>query len=263
MADGTSGNTSVGLTLPKVALTSLAVGFSARNTSSVVWRSAGAARSVLFTSTTSAFSTCSARSCPTVSKPPWCPASCSFRLLASRLSSQSRPNRLASTTATLRLISVMSVAGMPTSTPMSQCCRIFSGSPIPLSSMTIWWKGRDPIRLESSWTEATRSSDAVQQTQPFESSAISMAPPRSYFCISWASMFTAATSFTTTPRRTPSWFSSTCFNRDVLPAPKKPLSSVTGVRVQFPMPSTRSSAPLKSRMVVVGSTSSSSSSCTL
>mmetsp|Transcript_106911 Transcript_106911/g.312593 ORF Transcript_106911/g.312593 Transcript_106911/m.312593 type:complete len:255 (-) Transcript_106911:403-1167(-) len=249
----------MGLTLPKVALRSSPSGFRARTTLSVVASSSGEARSVLLTNTASAFSTCSASNWPTVSKPPSCPAASSFRAAAFRLSSQSLPKRLASTTATVRLISVRSVAGMPTSTPMSQWRRMRSGSPTPLSSMTMWWKSTEPIRLTSSWTEATRSSDAVQHTQPLDSSATSMAPPRSYFLTSCESMFTAAISLTMTPRRTPSWFSSTCFKRDVFPDPRNPVRRVTGVRVQSLIFSTRSSVLLKSKIVVVGTSSSSSS----
>mmetsp|Transcript_115389 Transcript_115389/g.368196 ORF Transcript_115389/g.368196 Transcript_115389/m.368196 type:complete len:213 (-) Transcript_115389:265-903(-) len=149
---------------------------------------------------------------------------------------------------------------MPTSTPTSQWRRMASGSPTPLSSMTRWWKGAAPMRLTSSWTEATRSSEAVQQTQPLESSATSMAPPRSYLRTSCESMFTAATSLTTTPRRTPSWFSRMCFSRDVLPEPRKPVRRVTGVRSTSFILRRRSSVLLKSRIVVVGVSSWSGSS---
>jgi len=256
-ARGTAGRISRGLTFPKVVLWTLAVGLSARATSSVVFSSSSVAKSTLLTRITSAFSACSASSWPTVSKVE-CSTPSSFRSDALRLSSQSVPNELASTTVIVRLISVCMAAGTPTSTPMSQCLRIASGSPTPLSSITMWWKGLLPPLFNRSWTVATKSSVAVQHTQPFDSSAISMAPPRSYLWTSWASMFTAATSLTMTPRRTPSWFSSTCFSRVVLPAPKNPVSIVIGVLERCRSCRRRSSAPVKSITMVPGPSSSSS-----
>ncbi len=56
----------------------------------------------------------------------------------------------------------------------------------------------------------------------------SAASPRA---TSWASMFTSLMSLTMTATRRPSRFSSTWLRREVFPAPRKPLSTVTGKRV--------------------------------
>eukprot|EP00444_Apocalathium_aciculiferum_P017815 CAMPEP_0183464072 /NCGR_PEP_ID=MMETSP0370-20130417/144730_1 /TAXON_ID=268820 /ORGANISM="Peridinium aciculiferum, Strain PAER-2" /LENGTH=88 /DNA_ID=CAMNT_0025656211 /DNA_START=46 /DNA_END=309 /DNA_ORIENTATION=- len=85
---GISGKMSSGLTLPKTALITCAVGFKARTTSSVVRNSSSVAKSDLFRRTTSAFSTCSASNWPTVSKLSCCTPS-SLRAQARRLSNQS------------------------------------------------------------------------------------------------------------------------------------------------------------------------------
>ena len=86
----------------------------------------------------------------------------------------------------------------------------------------------------SSASAPNRSSPAEQQAQPLLSSIMSsgrplMLPWPAPSLMSLASTLTAATSFTTTPTLTPSVFSSRCLSSVVLPVPRKPLSSVTGI----------------------------------
>ena len=75
------------------------------------------------------------------------------------------------------------------------------------------------------------SSAAVQQAQPFCSSTVSSGDdvPPVFLDTSAASMFISATSFTMRPTLIPALFSSRCFSSVVLPAPRKPESSVIGV----------------------------------
>ena len=77
------------------------------------------------------------------------------------------------------------------------------------------------------------SSAAVQQAQPFCSSMVSSGDdvPPVFLDTSAASMFISATSFTMRPTLIPALFSSRCFSSVVLPAPRKPESSVIGVGV--------------------------------
>ena len=77
------------------------------------------------------------------------------------------------------------------------------------------------------------SSAAVQQAQPFCSSTVSSGDdvPPVFLDTSAASMFISATSFTMRPTLIPALFSSRCFSSVVLPAPRKPESSVIGVGV--------------------------------
>mmetsp|Transcript_62433 Transcript_62433/g.176079 ORF Transcript_62433/g.176079 Transcript_62433/m.176079 type:complete len:251 (+) Transcript_62433:927-1679(+) len=79
-------------------------------------------------------------------------------------------------------------------------------------------------------TLLTRSSRRVQQMQPLLSST-SLSLLSSSFTPSvrsFASMLTEAMSLTKTATRMPSRLFSTCVSRVVLPAPRKPLSTVTG-----------------------------------
>mmetsp|Transcript_118921 Transcript_118921/g.337166 ORF Transcript_118921/g.337166 Transcript_118921/m.337166 type:complete len:242 (+) Transcript_118921:1003-1728(+) len=140
---GTAGSTRLGATSPKRAWCDGALLLRAATTSSVSRSSSAVARSVLFTTTTSAHSTCSARSWPTFSSRALFFSSClspctsSFRSCACRVSSQSRPKVLASTTVTTCFTSVRSATGMVHSRPMVQFLLTASGSPTPLSSTTM------------------------------------------------------------------------------------------------------------------------------
>mmetsp|Transcript_95055 Transcript_95055/g.245568 ORF Transcript_95055/g.245568 Transcript_95055/m.245568 type:complete len:227 (-) Transcript_95055:3-683(-) len=208
----------------------------------VVCNSSWLAMSILLTTTTLAHSTCSASNWPTFSRRALFFSSClsprttSFRSCACRVSSQSLPKLLASTTVTTCFTSVRSATGMVHSRPMAQFRRTASGSPTPLSSTTMCSKGRSFERITMFCTAVKRSSAEEQQTHPFCSSVTSTKPV-SKRLTSWESMLTAATSLTTTPILTPSWFSRRCFSSEVFPVPRKPLRSVTGV---FGLPSNNS-----------------------
>ncbi|MNO74701.1 hypothetical protein D3C76_657150 [compost metagenome] len=105
-----------------------------------------------------------------------------------------------------------------------------SGSEMPVDSMTNWSK-RPSLARRS--TSSRRSSRKVQQMQPllistsFSSVRDSSAPPSR---ISAASMFTSLMSLTITATRRPSRLFRIWLSRVVLPAPRKPESTVTGSR---------------------------------
>mmetsp|Transcript_86962 Transcript_86962/g.225918 ORF Transcript_86962/g.225918 Transcript_86962/m.225918 type:complete len:331 (+) Transcript_86962:817-1809(+) len=170
---GTSGSASLGATLPCEACSMEAREFKALTTWMVVSSSCGLAISILLTSTTSAHSTCSARSWPTFSSralffSSWrSPCTCSFLSWACLVSSQSCPKVLASTTVMTRLTSVLSATGMVHSKPIAQFFFTASGSPTPLSSTTMCSKTYSFERMTMFCTAEKRSSAEEQQTQPF------------------------------------------------------------------------------------------------
>eukprot|EP00966_Prymnesium_polylepis_P026340 607559-Prymnesium_polylepis.1 len=97
---------------------------------------------------------------------------------------------------------------------------------MPDASTSTWSKRFSAARADS---DVNRSSRSVQQMQPFDNSTI--------FSSCWrtparrtnsASMLTDAMSFTTTAMRQPARFCSRCLSSVVLPAPRKPESTVTG-----------------------------------
>ena len=107
------------------------------------------------------------------------------------------------------------------------------GSATPDDSIRMWSHG-----TPRSWESFIRcpmpcrnSSAAVQHAQPFCSSTRSSGAdvPPVFLETSAASMFISATSFTMRPTLIPALFSSRCFSSVVLPAPRKPDSSVIGV----------------------------------
>mmetsp|Transcript_23733 Transcript_23733/g.53491 ORF Transcript_23733/g.53491 Transcript_23733/m.53491 type:complete len:247 (-) Transcript_23733:86-826(-) len=122
-----------------------------------------------------------------------------------------------------------------TSEPSDSACSKFSrtrlGSATPLNSTMMWLKGSPPsdAKLRRSKMDTRSSSPSEQHAHPFCNWIVSTLPPPSVFCCltSLASIFTEATSLTTTPTLV-SAFSSQCFSRVVLPVPKNPLSNMTG-----------------------------------
>mmetsp|Transcript_43438 Transcript_43438/g.103274 ORF Transcript_43438/g.103274 Transcript_43438/m.103274 type:complete len:312 (+) Transcript_43438:830-1765(+) len=115
--------------------------------------------------------------------------------------------------------------------------RTFLGSATPLISITIRSNLYPPTCATSrSWAmQAMSSSEALQHAQPFSSSTNSMPSPllvriplleRSR--TSFASMFTDATSFTTTPTRSPPLLVRSSCNSVVFPEPRNPDSSDIG-----------------------------------
>mmetsp|Transcript_70831 Transcript_70831/g.133886 ORF Transcript_70831/g.133886 Transcript_70831/m.133886 type:complete len:279 (-) Transcript_70831:357-1193(-) len=179
---GTIGSTDTGVTLPNSARCVCARWFRARTTSSVVCSSSCVDKSVLFTTTTSAHSTCSASSWPTFSSRALFFSSClspctsSLRSCACRVSNQSLPKELASTTVTTRFTSVRRATGMVHSKPMAQFFLTASGSPTPLSSTTMCSNGWSFDRITMFCTAVKRSSAEEQQTQPFCNSVTSTRP---------------------------------------------------------------------------------------
>ena len=109
------------------------------------------------------------------------------------------------------------------------------GSATPDDSIRMWSHGT--LRSRESFISCPmpcrNSSAAVQQAQPFCSSTVSSGDdvPPVFLDTSAASMFISATSFTMRPTLIPALFSSRCFSSVVLPAPRKPESSVIGVGV--------------------------------
>ena len=107
------------------------------------------------------------------------------------------------------------------------------GSATPDDSIRMWSHGTP--RSRESFIRCPmpcrNSSAAVQQAQPFCSSTVSSGDdvPPVFLDTSAASMFISATSFTMRPTLIPALFSSRCFSSVVLPAPRKPESSVIGV----------------------------------
>ena len=124
------------------------------------------------------------------------------------------------------------ITGQPAASASWNMLRTSRGSATPESSITMWSYALPRMKAsDTSCTSASKSSSPpVQHAQPLPSSTKSSGAAASpTFFTSFASMFTAATSFTTTPTRSPSRFSRMCCSSVVLPAPRKPESSVTGI----------------------------------
>ena len=99
------------------------------------------------------------------------------------------------------------------------------GSAMPVVSMTRW--SRSARRASSSATASQRLSLIVQQTHPFDSSTTPVEMARSDTS-SEVSMSTAPNSLTSAPMRTPRAVVRRWLSRVVLPAPRKPVSTVVG-----------------------------------
>mmetsp|Transcript_59074 Transcript_59074/g.183092 ORF Transcript_59074/g.183092 Transcript_59074/m.183092 type:complete len:220 (+) Transcript_59074:867-1526(+) len=101
------------------------------------------------------------------------------------------------------------------------------GSDMPVLSMSTWSKRRSNAIAR---TLSMRSSRRVQQMQPlWSSTTLSLLSENcTPSCSSFASTFMSAMSLTRTATRMPSRLLSTCVSKVVLPAPRKPLSTVTG-----------------------------------
>mmetsp|Transcript_53542 Transcript_53542/g.113716 ORF Transcript_53542/g.113716 Transcript_53542/m.113716 type:complete len:248 (+) Transcript_53542:1133-1876(+) len=187
----------------------------------------------------SAASICSASSSGTCREPAQLsPSAVHLRLPAVSHVIQSVPKVCESTTVTTRLRSALSVAGWCVATACSQFRRTADGSATPLNSTTIASKSLPSIR---SVTDVSSSSDSEQQAHPFCSSTVPPELPlptalplfRSPlfigFEMSFASIFTLATSLTIVPTLIPSVFSNKRFNAVVFPAPRNPERIVIGI----------------------------------
>mmetsp|Transcript_67304 Transcript_67304/g.140602 ORF Transcript_67304/g.140602 Transcript_67304/m.140602 type:complete len:279 (+) Transcript_67304:731-1567(+) len=191
------------------------------------WASSSSlATSDLFSNTKSAHSSCSAKSAETRSVPssfPFCPP-----VLAGTGATKSWAKAVASMT-------VMVLATCARRDRFSKASRTAMGSATPLSSTTMASGGalREPPvskdeGLSNSPILKRRSSDAEQQTQPFESSTLLDWVPAIAPSTTRASTFTLAKSLTMMPNLTP-WSSlKRCCKSVVFPAPRKPDSSTTG-----------------------------------
>mmetsp|Transcript_50778 Transcript_50778/g.163276 ORF Transcript_50778/g.163276 Transcript_50778/m.163276 type:complete len:380 (-) Transcript_50778:71-1210(-) len=202
-----------------------AVGLTLCSSRSTAPSSASPSKSALFTNRTSANSICSQSRCATQRSSP-SPA-CQPRSASVSTEPSSSKMAAASTTVTR----LCRLATSPKLTPLASSVKVKvsatgSGSEMPDDSTRTWSK-RPSAASEAS--EVSRSSRSVQQMQPLESSTSfsswrSTSPRRT----SSASTLTAAMSLTTTAMRTPARFCSRCLSRVVLPAPRKPESTVTG-----------------------------------
>mmetsp|Transcript_5675 Transcript_5675/g.18553 ORF Transcript_5675/g.18553 Transcript_5675/m.18553 type:complete len:485 (-) Transcript_5675:480-1934(-) len=212
--------------------------------------SAASAVSALLMTTTSAVSTCSTSSCTTpVLRASTTSASASAAPRSGReLSRSEDPYSLmkdaASTTVTMFSSLMQRMIGQLSAAASWNMARSSFGSATPDDSTTMCSYGAPRVKESetSSDSEASRSSPAEQQAQPFDSSSMSSphrfsapwpseapsaaVPPRA---TSFASMLTAATSLTMTPTRAPSLLLSTCESSVVLPTPRKPDRIVRGM----------------------------------
>jgi hypothetical protein len=212
-------------TRPWLASTCFAPGLSRRNNACSAASSSGATRSCLLSTSTSANSTCSisrssiVRSSSSPSARP--------RSRRSIAWPRSPGNAAASTTVTIVSSRATSASERPSSSANVNVSATGSGSEMPVDS-TIRWSKRPSSA--SRRTSTSRSSRSVQQMQPFESST-SFSSTRSRLAepaTRAASMLTSLMSLTITATRRPALLSSTCCKSVVLPAPRKPDSTVTG-----------------------------------
>mmetsp|Transcript_107510 Transcript_107510/g.302602 ORF Transcript_107510/g.302602 Transcript_107510/m.302602 type:complete len:228 (+) Transcript_107510:1106-1789(+) len=115
----------------------------------------------------------------------------------------------------------------------SSTVRVARGSATPLNSTMMASKaGSEPEPFLSEANSRMlwrRSSEAVQQTQPFASSMLRASAFCAAVSSTRASTFTAAKSLTIIPMRKPWSSSKMCFNSVVLPAPRKPERITTGM----------------------------------
>ncbi len=118
---------------------------------------------------------------------------------------------------------------MPSSKVQSKVAATGIGSEMPVDSMKI--VSNRPSRA-SAPTVSSRSSRRVQQMQPLVSSTSfsSVRSRRPCPATSAASMLTSLMSLTITATRRPSRLARTWLSSVVLPAPRKPDSTVTGTR---------------------------------
>mmetsp|Transcript_88538 Transcript_88538/g.190063 ORF Transcript_88538/g.190063 Transcript_88538/m.190063 type:complete len:283 (+) Transcript_88538:378-1226(+) len=183
-----------------------------------------AMRSHLLSTTTSANSTWSLRSCARQrsSSAVACNPRSSKRSTEPSCSRKFAP----STTVTSVSSAATSPRDLPSSSAKVKVSATGSGSEIPEDSTTRWSKRPSFAKAATSFKRSSRS---VQQIQPFDISTIlsSLRISRDS-CNSAASMFTSAMSFTITATRKPSRFSRMCLSIVLLPAPSIPLRTVTG-----------------------------------
>ena len=152
-----------------------------------------------------------------------------------------------SSTVTMLFKDIRSITLFPASIKSWKVSLTPFGSATPLDSITM--KSYKSPRMSHICSRPyivwISSSDTLQQTQPFCNSTVSgfkdwievlsstslssLFRELCWFRTSFASMFTEATSLTTQPILSPALFSNICFNMVVFPAPKKPLSKVTGM----------------------------------
>mmetsp|Transcript_16426 Transcript_16426/g.53603 ORF Transcript_16426/g.53603 Transcript_16426/m.53603 type:complete len:257 (-) Transcript_16426:81-851(-) len=198
------------------------------------------ARSALFSSTTSANSTWLTRRSTTFSPSP--PASQSssgpwpWPAWSPPPSVATDPKFSAKDAASTTVTIASSRASAPSSASSAKASATFAGSDTPVDSTTSTSKRRfvasaSSLSAASSRTSRSRSSRRVQQMQPFViSTSVSFAFTRRLSLMSRSSKFTAPTSLTSTATRTRSRFVRMCLRSVVLPAPRKPESTVTGRR---------------------------------
>mmetsp|Transcript_13598 Transcript_13598/g.40128 ORF Transcript_13598/g.40128 Transcript_13598/m.40128 type:complete len:230 (-) Transcript_13598:138-827(-) len=208
-------STSVSLTFPNSDTCTAARGFiAAVMERSVVSSSALFNWSALLRMITSAVSTCSTRSSTTLrwvfDTPSSSPSS--GRSFTFPAESKRSTKVLASTTVTRVSRTTLSMSSSPTSMARLKMLRISLGSATPVDSTTMWSYGAPRFSASSTSLsmDCMNSSAIEQHAQPFCSSTVSSAadvPPPTPLT-SFASMFTSATSFTTTPTLRPSLFCS-------------------------------------------------------
>mmetsp|Transcript_16425 Transcript_16425/g.53599 ORF Transcript_16425/g.53599 Transcript_16425/m.53599 type:complete len:257 (-) Transcript_16425:81-851(-) len=136
-------------------------------------------------------------------------------------------------------MTVTMVSSRASASSSGSCAKAWAtdaGSDTPVDSTTKTSKRRlfasaSSFNIASSRTSWSRSSRRVQQMQPFViSTSVSFAFTRRLSLMSRSSKFTAPTSLTSTATRTFSRFVRMCLSSVVLPAPRKPESTVTGRR---------------------------------
>mmetsp|Transcript_69877 Transcript_69877/g.180157 ORF Transcript_69877/g.180157 Transcript_69877/m.180157 type:complete len:268 (-) Transcript_69877:154-957(-) len=208
--------------------------FNARTASAMRPNWSCVTKSALFSSTRSANSIWSIISCTTFRS-----SSSSTSLCRSRSRStdwKSSQNRAASMTVTMRSSGASVPSSGPAASPPSPSARALTGklnvsatsmgSDTPVDSMTR--ASKQPFFARRA-TSSRRSFRKVQQMQPLCNSTISAGRcTREWPVILAESMFTSAMSLTTTATFLPSVLLRMWRSSVVLPAPRKPLSTVTG-----------------------------------
>mmetsp|Transcript_8358 Transcript_8358/g.26602 ORF Transcript_8358/g.26602 Transcript_8358/m.26602 type:complete len:315 (-) Transcript_8358:840-1784(-) len=220
-------SSSLGLTTPNSLSTTRAPGLIFRRTFLRRPSSAEETRSVLLRTKTLANSAWSTSRSTMVRSSPFSAPNSRLSTAFSPLS-QSRRKCLQSMTVTSVSRRAMPPnSGRPPSSFAAKVVATGIGSEIPVLSMIKCSKRRSTA---SARTLSIRSSRSVQQMQPLWSSTTlsllsSSCTPS---CSSFESMLIDAMSLTSTATRMPSRLFSKCVSRVVLPAPRKPLSRVTG-----------------------------------
>ena len=185
-------------------------------------------RSVLFSSSTSANSTWSTSRSAMLRASPSPAANC--RSVSASPFASSIKNVDASTTVTMVSSAAMWLRRNPSSNSQSNVAATGIGSDMPVDSITMW--SNRPSR--ASWpTASIRSSRSVQQMQPLVSST-NFSSVRSRWpspAMRAASMLTSLMSLTITATRCPSRLARMWLSTVVLPAPRKPDNTVTGIKV--------------------------------